>query len=304
MFYGCLASFLSSVTWAIGVSSYTMLAREYPPWIVNFTRALVSIPIFFLMVCFSAGGFSEGVATLLLLPTSNILWFALSIFMSYALGDVIFLWSTRGIGISASLAIASTYPLWAAVANWIIRGESMSYLRLLGLILVVGGTIQVILCAKAPKISQSSSGSKFLSKKWVGVILAFTTSLMWAVNAYSVFRGGIGVSTPIANTYRMFFALLFSPLLGLMMARPRKPFYRGPLFKKYLWVFFLEGFGGTYLFMYGLSHAPLAIGTALSSLAPVLVVPAALVTGAEKFSLFRTLGVLVVVAGVILLVSN
>ena len=224
--------------------------------------------------------------------------------MSYALGDVFFLWSTRGLGVSGSLAIASTYPLWAVLVNWLFRGETMSFLKLLGLVLVVVGTIQVILSAKVQAVEKKVHSNSLLSSKKMGAFLALLTSVMWAVNAYSVFQGGQGVTTAAANVYRMGFALVLSPLLGQLYAAGARPFLPKLILKRYLWVFILEGFGGTFMYMYGISHVPLPIGLALSSLAPVIVVPIAIITRIEKFSLARSLGVMVVVLGIFLLLSH
>ena len=301
---GMLAAFLSAGTWAIGVSTYSLLSRSYPAWLVNFTRALISIPLFFTIVCWESGGLGAALHSLVSLSNESLLWFGLSIVMSYALGDVFFLLSTRGIGITGSLAIASTYPLWAVIVNWMIRGDVLGLHKFAGLVLVIGGTILVILSAKAPIIYRSEHEDSVFSKKSVGVVLAFLTSCMWAANAYSVYRGGQGVSTSVANTYRMGFALLLCPLLGRFSGKVTRLYLPAHVLKKSLWVFVLEGFGGTFLFMYGLSHAPLAAGTALSSLAPVIAVPVALLSGAEKFSFARSLGVLVVVTGVVLLVTS
>ena len=53
--------------------------------------------------------------------------------------------------------------------------------------------------------------------------------------------------------------------------------------RKYAWVFFLETFGGSLFFFYGLSHSRLAVAATLTSLAPVLSVPVALAIKIERF---------------------
>ncbi len=61
---------------------------------------------------------------------------------------------------------------------------------------------------------------------------------------------------------------------------------------------------GAYLFMYGLSHSPLILGATLTSLAPVLSVPVSLALRLEKFSFFRSFGVVLVVVGLAFLMQG
>jgi drug/metabolite transporter (DMT)-like permease len=70
------------------------------------------------------------------------------------------------------------------------------------------------------------------------------------------------------------------------------------------WIFVLEAYGGSMVFMYGLANSPLVLGSALTSLAPVISVPVALALGLEKPSFLRTFGVATVVAGLWLLTTG
>ena len=57
-------------------------------------------------------------------------------------------------------------------------------------------------------------------------------------------------------------------------------------------------------FLYGLSHSSLVLGVTLSSLAPVLSVPIAIALRVERFSIKRTLAIIVVAVGLALLLSR
>ena len=137
-----------------------------------------------------------------------------------------------------------------------------------------------------------------------GVFLALVTSFMWALNSYAVNRGAQGMSAIIGNAIRMSIApfLVFgiSRILGYR-GRMTVPFTQVASFS---WAFFLEVFGGSYFYMYGLVHAPLAIGPALTGLAPVIAVPVALILKLEKFSFLRTFGICLVVVGICFLVGG
>lgn len=308
---GILCAFLASCTWAFAVAAYSSISKEHPAFKVHFMRAALSLPLFILILFFENPSVEAVGQAFAALPLSTWGWLALSILASLALGDVLFLWSTRALGVTGALAIASTYPLWTALADVFFKGSTLNFLAMLGLILVVGGTVGVIMQTRDE--NEMSQGGPipdlprhFLRRKEVGVCLAFCTSAMWALNAYALNQIGPSLPNALGNSIRMGYAVMMAPLIGYALGglRQGSPFLPFKILRKYGWIFFIEGFGGTVFYMYGLTHAPLAIGAALSSLAPVLVVPVALLSRTEKFSGLKTFFVLLVVVGVWLLVTR
>lgn len=288
-------SFLSACTWAIGISTYSALSRVYSASAINFSRALVALPIFFAVIVLA----TPGVSAFHAVSPVHVGWLMMSIVASYAFGDVVLLKSIHAIGLPSALAIASSYPLWSAIAGWAFRGELLSGQRVAGLCVVVAGTVLVILSGRhgsgfagAPPSTASASRRRFM-----GVALAVVTSLLWAMNTYALAEGGSGISPFVANSIRMMIALVLCPAFGRLLSPGGAFWVSGKDLTRASWVFAVEGFGGSTLFLFGLTHAPIAIASALSSLAPVLTVPIAIALGWEKFSLLRSAGVLLVVVG-------
>ncbi len=315
---GPICAFLSSCTWAIGVSTYARLARTPDAAAINTTRAVVSGPLFLLLVLVGAGGAGEAAATAAAIPAEQLFFLGLSIAASYAFGDVLFLFATRHLGVPAALSIASCYPLWAALGGVAFRGETLGARRLVGVLTVVAGTIVVIAAsareapASAPAGAlRSPAGPARARAVLVGTLLALATSAMWALNSVALNVGSEGLPVALASLLRAAFALALCPLVGLVTRRlaRRDGAARAGLvvpwsaLRAALPVFLVEGFGGTLFFTYGLSHSPVAVGAALSSLAPVVAVPVALLTRAERFSTGKTAGIALVVAGIFLLVG-
>lgn len=298
-FFGPVAAFLSSATWAVGSSTYSKVSREYTAFGVNFTRAVIALPCF-LIATFIELGISGTAEAFAHLDFARVGWFALSMFSSYAFGDALFLWSSQGLGVPAALAIASIFPIWTAFAGYLIHGETLNSWQGLGLVITVGGVITVIM--NEPRASEGRKHSA-ATPTTRGVLTAFACSFFWALNSYSVSVAGHGMSAFMGNMIRMMLAL---PLCGLMSAafgirgRLLLPFSS---LKGVLWIFVMEAFGGSFFFVYGLSHSPLALASTLTSLAPVLAVPVALMLKIERFSLGRTIGISLVVLGLCLLVG-
>lgn len=294
MSIGPVAAFFSSCTWAIGSATFSRLSRTYSPFSINFTRAMTSLPCFLLVFILVSGGVGPAIDSYRSLPIEKFGWFTLSIFCSYALGDVFFLWSTQRLGITTSLAIASSYPIITALFH-VLTGGTVNGLQALGLVCAVGGVVGVILT------NHQNAQEKRFGSPAIGVLFAMMTAGFWALNAWSVMRGGEGLDAAQANSIRMSVALVMSSLFCLVIEkRLPKPVPWSEL-KKTGWIFWLESFGGSYLYVYGLSHSSVVVGTTLSSLAPVVVVPVAVLMRIEKFSMKRTAAVALTVLGVFLL---
>jgi drug/metabolite transporter (DMT)-like permease len=204
------------------------------------------------------------------------------------------------------LAISSIFPIWTALAAYLIHGEALNGYQSAGLVTAVGGVITVILNEPRASTDKEDKESAFgeISKTTRGVLLAIMSSFFWALNSYSVSEAGHGMSAFVGNSVRMMLAL---PLCGLMSAafgaRGRLLLPVGQI-RRSGWVFVMEAFGGSFFYVYGLSHSRLALASTLTSLAPVLSVPVALALRIERFSLGRTLGICLVVIGVCLLVGT
>jgi drug/metabolite transporter (DMT)-like permease len=312
---GPLCAFLSSLTWAVGSAQYARLSREHSAFAVNFTRALVALPCFVLAVFLVARGWDAGVAQFARVGWRHWGWFAASMVCSYGLGDVLFYWSARSLGVPGALAIASSYPVITALIQYAVFGQALARTAVLGLFAAVGGVITVIMNAPrlrretTPRFQREDAPEERvtptrLDHRGAGVVLAFTTALLWAGNTAIVARVGGELEASVANTVRMISAMGISLTLSRVLLAAQPSWLQGAVVRRNLWLFFLEGFGGSWLFMYGLAHSPLVLGSTLASLAPVIAVPVAWFMRTEKPSGARTLGVMAVVLGLYLLVRS
>jgi drug/metabolite transporter (DMT)-like permease len=140
--------------------------------------------------------------------------------------------------------------------------------------LVVVGTIIVILVSREKKTKGTSAenvGANY-SKLMTGVLLALTTSGMWAMNAFATSHAA---QAPVmaANSIRMLIALLLAPLIGFVFFKSRTLIVARDDLKKLYPLFIIEAFGGSLFYVYGVSNTTLALGAVLTSLAPVIAVP-------------------------------
>lgn len=297
---GPLASLTSSLTWAIGSAVYARLALRFGGLNVNFTRALLIFPLFVL----SSLIFDNPRALLAELPAWRLGWLGLSMFCSYGFGDVVFFQATTRLGTPTALAIASSYPLWAALFGVVWLGEPLSPMRICGVLLCLLGVSWLVLLAGSAAAEQTEQ--RRARRQWLlGLLLAFFTSLLWAGNTYSIRRGAMGLPFLFANSLRYGMAVAFLFCLRFVTQRPgAKPsLLRSPSDLRSLGpAAFVEAFIGSSIFVYGLSHAPLGVAATLSSLAPLFAVPVGLVLKTERVNLRRVAAITLTVLGVVLLV--
>ncbi len=298
--FGPWSSFLSSFTWALGATVYSKLSEKYSSPAVNFARALVAFPLFILTL-FIFNNFDPSIFTAFFsLEFRRWGWFLLSILGSFVIGDTLFFLSTHCIGVPAALAIASTYPIWAAISGWIFLGNPFHAKVGFGVFLTVVGTILVILAKRRPG---NSSLTKQPHNIWLGVIFAFATSLFWALNSFALSIAGAGVSPVFSNVIRAGMSLILCPIVGFIMYRKSFSFLPISQLKKSSWIFVIEAFGGSLLFLYGINHSNLATASALSSLAPVIALCLAWALGREKVSFYNTVALGFVALGIWMLVA-
>jgi drug/metabolite transporter (DMT)-like permease len=286
---GVAAAFGSSVTWAYSSTRYAQASRAIGTVRVNLLRALVVTPIYAAVAL--AGGGAHAFAGV---DGRRAAWMLVSVICSYALADGLFFTAARRLGVSTAMSIASTYPLWAAAAASLVRGEPFGPLRGAGTLLCVGG-VSVLVKLHVGDVSNRRGADA------LGVGLALVTSLLWAGNSFSIKEASVGLSVWPVNAIRYGMALA---ILAAQAAAARSP-DKTPLGVRMLLPAILaDALLGSIFYVYGLSHTDLAVGSTLSSLAPLVSVPFAVALGEERWSGPRFAATCATVCGVVVLVAS
>lgn len=294
---GSLAALGSSFTWALGITAYSKLAEKHSPFVINFTRGWVGLPLFFLAAWIWGGsGWS-------VLSGNDFFWFFIAQIASYGLGDACFMYSALWMGVPGALAIGSIYPMWSALVDVVFNGRVLSILGYVGLLLCVGGTVLVILTGQRAAGRRSRSNDPFRKTFYWGVAGALITSGFWSLNTVAISKINPEISSFVANTLRSAMSVLLCGALARIFY-PRASLSLGKAsYRAFGPVILLEVFVGSSVFLYGLSHAPLAVAAALSALAPVIAAPIAWIRGSDEFHWGKLVGIVSVVSGVVLLVG-
>ncbi len=293
---GALAAFTASATWAFASVHYAEASREVGTVRVNLVRALCATAMWLVAL-----GTLQGFAALSEVGARQALLLAGSIACSYAFGDGIFFAAARRIGVSAALAIATIYPLWAALYGTWARDEPFGLQRAFGLLCCLAGVSALLQLSRAdaPEPGERSAAG------W-GVALALLTSLCWAGNAVFLKLGAEGLTSYQANAVRFGFGALFllAQLPRQQVPAPVREARILPLARRLALPLLADTGLGSVCFVYGISRTDLALGATLSSLSPLVALPLSAALGSERVTPGRALAVTVTVAGVVLLVLD
>ncbi len=291
---GPFAAFLSSIFWALGSGLYGRLASRYSPSAINFYRAILAAPVFLILAgIFQFDGFQ-------FVTWNRVGWLCLSVIFSLVVADSFFFVAIRKVGLIGALSVASIYPVWAALAGWFFKGEHLTLLQIFGLLMTLGGTLVVV--RTSPKTHRSDSGE--IKTDLGGYGLALMTSFFWATNSFATSKGAVDIPIFVAAGVRMSMALVLC-FVVVFFLQGRKGFQvQKSDIRPSVPIMFLEAFGGAGCYIYGMSHSPLAVGSALAALAPVVSMPIEYFSGRESISVVRIIAVIVAFSGGVLLVIH
>ncbi|MHB1294736.1 MAG: DMT family transporter [Anaerolineae bacterium] len=124
-----------------------------------------------------------------------------SVIAAGVVGDILYAYSLRALGVGRTFPIASTYPVFTVLAGVLILHEEVGWPMLGGLVLVLGG---IYLVARpsghivGPKVAPLSR-----RRLWLGLLLAVSTAVLWGVSAVFLALGVEGVSGAAANVIRV-----------------------------------------------------------------------------------------------------
>jgi drug/metabolite transporter (DMT)-like permease len=292
-YLGALGAFTASVTWAFASTRYSDVARDQGAVRVGLVRALTASMLWLLWLALS-----DGLGSLAEVGAVRALCLTGSIVCSYALGDRVFFAASARMGVPSALAIATIYPLWAALYGTFARGEALGPRRILGIACCLIGVSAVLWMSRAP-------GPK-ADAPLLGAALALLTSLFWAGNAVLLKQGADGLSIYQANGFRYSVGvfLLLAQLPFARRAAPVEPLSLGLLTRRLALPLFADAGLGSVCFVYGIANTDLALGATLSSLSPLVALPIAVVLGTERVSGGKVGAVCLTLAGVVLLVTT
>jgi drug/metabolite transporter (DMT)-like permease len=283
---GALCALGAALAWSITSLLARTLMPHYSSVAINAIRSGVAGTL--LLACVVV---VDGPAALVAMSGTTFVVLVVSIVAAIGIGDTVFLESTRAIGLGRAMTIATTYPIGAAVMAAALYGERITTPIATGTLLTLGG-VALIVGARTEARPE---------RLWFGVGAAVVASVAWAVSTVMMKTPLHEIEPLTARAIRLPLAsaLLFVTPWARGTGAALRTSGRGALLR--MGALSVITAASSVLFVASLKYAGVAIGSVLSSTAPLFALPLGVIFLGERVSAWTVLGALVAVGGIVVL---
>ena len=291
--YGELAALATAFFWTITALSFEFASKRVGSLAVNMIRLTLAFLLLSVFTFFSRGMFLPLDASL-----HAWFWLALSGLIGLVLGDYFLFKAYSIISSRIAMLVMTMVPPMTALIGWLLLGEKMILLHILGMFLTVGGIFLAI-------FTRPEDGKRIrLSYPVKGILFALIGAAGQA--------GGLVLSKYGMQDYDAFAAShirIIAAVIGyaLIIIFLRKGFLiRNAINdRKSMRVIVLGSFFGPFL---GISFSLLAvkytetgIAATIMAIVPILIIPPSIILFKEKFTWLEISGAFISVAGVVMM---
>jgi drug/metabolite transporter (DMT)-like permease len=295
-YYGEIAGVGTAICWTATSMFFEAAGKRIGSLSVNLIRLFMAF-----VLLGSVTWITRGLFIPLDASTHNWLWLALSGLIGFTIGDLLLFQAFVVIGARVSMLIMALSPPVAAIAGWIILGETMNNSAILGMVITLTGIMMVVL----NKPAKDANGKKTKFKDWfnnpLGLLLAFGGATGQAIGLV-LSKKGMADYDVIASTHiRVMAGAVGFVIVFFFMRRWHKVFSalknrKGMLFTS--GGAFFGPFLGVTLSLVAVRFTSAGIAQTLMSLTPVIIILPSVLIFKEKVTLREIIGAFVAVGGV------
>jgi drug/metabolite transporter (DMT)-like permease len=227
------------------------------------------------------------------------IWLTLSGMVGFVIGDLFLFQAYIEIGSRISMLMMATVPPITALTGFILMGETLTLMDLLGMFITIGGIALVIL------VRGSTEEKKVeLSHPVKGLVYAFIGALGQAFGLI-LSKYGMGDYDPFAATQIRIIAGIIGFVAVVTFAKSWGKIYEA--FKDLTAMrnttigAFFGPFLGVSFSLLAIQHTTTGVASTIMSINRILIIPVAILVFKEKVSMKEIIGALITVAGVSLL---
>jgi drug/metabolite transporter (DMT)-like permease len=293
-YLGELAALGTSLTFAVNSVLFTAAGRKVGSVVVNRVRLILAFGflaaahLLFEGALFPAGAGNE-----------RWLWLGLSGVVGLVLGDAFLFQAFVWVGPRISMLMMSLAPIIAALTAWLLLGEALTALQILGVGLTIGGLIWVIL---ENNTRQDPADRDYLK----GILFGLGGAAGQAVGLVLAKRGLGGAFSPLSGNFiRMGTAMVI--MWGYTLGRGQgRATVRSVTQDRRAFGFiaggaFIGPFVGVSLSLLSLQYADVGVASTLMGLSPIFLLPISYLFLEERFGWGAVAGTVLALSGVALL---
>jgi drug/metabolite transporter (DMT)-like permease len=265
---GQLFAVLTAACWAQNSLTYSAVGKRVGSPTVTHIRLWLALPMIILVhLIFTGTLLPTG------LPSGAYIFLSASGFVGFCLADLLIFRAFVEIGARETMVIMTMSPIFSALLSWLILGEILMPLQILGILGTIGGVSWVII-AESRRSRRDRTDSERNAK---GIAFAVAGALTQAGGMILARQGlDFDVHPVSANVVRISAGLVgltaYALLRGQFVTDFRKMSDRRSLLLLTL-AAFVGPVLGIILTLYALSWAPVGIVTALMQITPIMLIP-------------------------------
>ncbi len=289
---GEISALLTAMLWVLSGTAFERAGKRVSSQAVNLMRLIMAVLIMGAYLTIRRGSPIPFDAS-----QKNWLWLSVSGLVGFVLGDFFLFESYVLVGTRLALLIMSLSPILTGILGYLVFGEKLSLLNVLGIVLVILGIMLVVLTknqGEKMKLNIQPRGLVYAILGAVGQSIGLIFSKL-----------GMGDFDPFASTQIRLIAGTFGWILLFLIFGWFPRLNRFTTDRKALGFTFLGAFFGPFLgvsfALTAMQHTKAAVASAIMSIMPVLVLPVNWLLFKEKIENRAILGAVITVIGVVIL---
>jgi drug/metabolite transporter (DMT)-like permease len=292
-YFGGLAALITAICWAISPIAFEYAGKKVGSLSVNFIRLIVAFIFIGIYTYFSRGMFLPLDATM-----NNWIWLIISGIIGFVLGDFFLFEAYVQIGARLTMLIMATVPIISAIADYIIVGQSLTLMDIVGMLITMYG-LAIVILVKSP----DSNTVKF-SKPLKGLFYALMGAVGQAVGLIFSKIGMENYDAFASTQIRTIAAIIgFSIIITYSKewGNVFKTFRNIKVMKYITFGSFFGPFLGVSFSLLALQYIATGIASTIMSISRIIIIPASIIIFHEKVTRKEILGALISIVGVSIL---
>lgn len=286
---GELAALGAALCWTFGALGFEIACKRSSSLAVNWIR----LSLGFILICLFAL-----LVRGMVFPTDATphawIWLSLSGLVGFTLGDMLLFKSFAVLGARISMLIMSAVPPITALIGWLLLGEILTPLKLLGMALTITGIILVIL-------ERGGKKKHKLAHPVTGVLMAVGAAAGQSIGLV-LSKVGMGEYHPMAATQiRLIAGILGFSIIFTVSRRWTSvgTAVRDGVTLKFSMIGALLGTAlGVTLSLVAVQNTLTGVASTIMAIVPVLIIPPAILFMKERVTVKEIIGAFVAVGGV------
>ncbi len=296
---GEFAALLTACFWTVTSLVFEAAGKRIGSLTVNIIRLYLAFIYYCVFLFFTRGLFFPTDAT----PEAWF-WLSLSGLVGFVIGDQLLFQAFVVVGARISMLIMAIVPPLTALIGWIMLGETLRLLSILGMLMTISGIILVVLKRESPQLNGNGRNKFKFNYPLTGILLALGGAAGQATGLVLSKFGMKDYNPFAASQIRVLAGLIGFTILFFVLGKWKDVAKglknkRGMMFTGIGSVF--GPFLGVAFSLTAIQYTNTGVVATIMSIVPVLIIPPAIFIFKEKVNLKEIIGAVLAVGGVALL---